>query len=83
MRHNLHEEAAGPKQLAYLKFLASLIHGTLSTFVRSQEQYRPEFSRLSDNIHLNLKKTLLYVERLVRMADQSISHVLAVLHTRI
>jgi hypothetical protein len=71
------------EELAYLKFLTSLIHGTLGGFVRSQQQDRSEFCRLADNIHLNLKQMFLFVERRIGTAHEAFCHVAAVFYARI
>src|SRR5580658_371469 len=80
MRYNFYANSIAPEQLADLKFLASLIHGILGGFVGSQQQDRPEFSRLTDNVHLNLKQMFFFVELWIGIAEQSFPQVPTVLH---
>jgi hypothetical protein len=62
MRDDFHADSIALQQFAYLKFLASLMEGVLGGFVGSQEQDGAELSRLTDNIHLNLKQVFLFDE---------------------
>jgi hypothetical protein len=83
MRDNFDADPIALQQLAYLKFLTSLLDGTLGRFVGSQQQDWAEFSGLADNIHLNLKQVLLFDELGVVIPQQSCSYMTAVFDTSI
>ena len=72
-------DAIGAEQVADLKFLASLLDGSLRGVVGSQQKDGAEFGGLPDDIHLNLKETFFFFEFGGGIAHQTLADALGVL----